>query len=493
MHNESATAHFDRINAGARPPAESIKQLLPWLVAVAYFMESLDTTILSTAVPAMARSMGVAPLSMKAVLASYTLSLAIFIPLSGWLADRYGTRHVFTWAIGVFTLASFLSGMSHNIYSLIACRILQGCGGAMMVPVGRLTLVRAFDKSELVRILSFVTIAGWTGPVLGPAIGGSIVAHLPWNFIFFVNVPIGIAGFILVHRYLPDYREDQTKPLDVTGFILFGAGIAFMSYVLEIFGQNVLTPGETAGLLAVSLALIAAYGFHALRTPWPLLDLSLFRIRTFAAAVAGSFFTRLGVGGVPFLLPLLYQLALGYTPMQSGLLIAPQAIAGIVAKLALPRLLDDFGYRRTLIANTIVLGLLLMLFAAVRPGTPVWVIVIQASLYGACTSLQYTTMNSMAYADIDEHKTGSAGSIVSTAQELSISFGIAMAGLIAAAFIPGHDISNPSGMMGQSLHKAFFVLGGITLLSTQIFFGLKDEDGENVVHRHQVPMRRGYR
>jgi EmrB/QacA subfamily drug resistance transporter len=493
MNNQATTTRIDPIGTHTKPPSAAIKRLLPWLVAVAYFMESLDTTILSTAVPVIARAMGVAPLSMKAVLASYTLSLAIFIPVSGWMADRFGTRQVFACAIALFTSASFLCGISDNVYLLVACRVLQGCGGAMMVPVGRLTLVRTFDKSEIVRVLSFVTIPGWIGPILGPVVGGFIVAHLHWGYIFFVNLPIGILGLILVLLYLPDYREKEKKPFDIAGFILFGSGIALLSYVLEIFGEHIVTPGETVALLAVSLALIGAYGVHSLRTSSTLLDLSLFHIRTFSVSVMGSFFSRLGVGGVPFLLPLLYQLALGFTPMQSGLLIMPQAVAGIIAKFALPGLLERFGYRKVLMANTVLMGLLLMLFATVGPGTPVWVIVVQASCYGACTSLQYTTMNTMAYADIDEQKLSSAGSIASTAQELSISFGIAAAGLITAMFIPDHVSAQSSMMMSLGLHEAFLVLGGLTILSTLIFSKLKDEDGANIVHGQQVQMRRGYR
>ena len=442
-------------------------------------MESLDTTILNTAVPIVSAALKVAPLSMKSVLASYTLSLAVFIPISGWMADRFGTRRVFASAIGLFTLGSFLCGISANIHLLVACRILQGCGGAMMVPVGRLTLVRTFAKSELIRAMSFVAIPGLIGPMLGPFAGGLIVAHLHWSFIFFVNIPIGIAGLILVYLHLPDYREINTKPLDVLGLILFGSGVALLSYVLEIFGDHTLSLDEILGLLAISLTLIAGYGLHATQTAFPLLQLSLFRIRTFRASVSGSFFTRLGIGGLPFLLPLLYQVGLGFTPVQSGLLIMPQAFAAMSTKFLMPRILDRLGYRRVLISNTIILGLLLMLFATVGSGTPVWLIVLQAFCYGAFASLQYTSMNTLVYADIDEPRTSSASSIASTAQQMSISFGVAVAGLITAFFIPDHFRSNPAEMI-IGLHEAFLVLGGFTILSTLIFRELKSDDGAAV-------------
>src|ERR1700728_1472051 len=387
------------------------KRLLPWLVAVAFFMESLDTTILNTAVPTIAAAIKVAPLSMKAVLSSYTLSLAVFIPISGWMADRFGTRRVFAAAIGLFTLGSFLCGISGNIHLLVACRVLQGCGGAMMVPVGRLTLVRTFDKSELIRAMSFVAIPSLIGPMLGPIVGGLIVGYLQWRFIFFVNLPVGIVGLILVYLHLPDYREQNTKPLDIVGLILVGSGVALLSYVLEIFGEHALSLGEILGLLSISLALIAGYGFHATQTAFPLLQLSLFRIRTFSAAVSGSFFTRLGIGGVPFLLPLLYQVGLGFTPVQSGLLIMPQAIGAISFKFLMPKLLARVGFRGVLISNTVVLGVLLLVFATIGLGTPVWLIVLQAFCYGTFSSLQYTSMNTLAYADISEGQTSNATSM----------------------------------------------------------------------------------
>src|ERR1700747_2047241 len=373
--------------------SEASKRLLPWLVAVAFFMESLDTTILNTAVPAISSALGVAPLSMKAVLASYTLSLAVFIPISGWVADRFGTRRVFATAIGLFTLGSFLCGISTNIDVLVACRILQGMGGSMMVPVGRMTLVRTFAKSDLLRAMSFVSIPALVAPMLGPIAGGLIVGYLHWRFIFFVNIPIGLAGLVLVYLYLPDYREEETHPLDVVGLILFGSGIALLSYVLEIFDEHTLSAGAMAGLLVLSFALLAGYGIHGSSLPFPLLKLKLFGIRTFRAAVSGSFFTRLGIGGVPFLLPLLYQVGLGFTPIPAGLLVMPQAIAAMSMKTILPWLLRRVGYRRILVSNTVILGVLLMVFATIGLGTPVWFIVLQAFLYGAFTSLQYSSMN----------------------------------------------------------------------------------------------------
>lgn len=442
-------------------------------------MESLDTTILNTAVPAISHALAVPALSMKSVLASYTLSLAVFIPISGWMADRFGTRRVFAAAIGIFTLGSVLCGLSSDIHVLVACRVLQGCGGAMMVPVGRLTLVRTFAKSELIRAMSFVAIPALVGPMFGPLIGGLIVGYLHWRFIFFVNLPIGIVGLVLVYMHLPDYRAAKTNPLDVVGLILFGSGVALLSYVLEIFGEHTLGTAEILGLLGVSLLLLAGYGLHARRTEFPLLELALFRIRTFAAAVTGSFVTRLGIGGVPFLLPLLYQIGLGLSPIQSGLLIMPQALAAMSTKFAMPKILTRVGYRGVLISNTIILGLLILLFATIGTATPMWLIVAQAFVYGAFTSLQYTSMNTLVYADVEAAQTSSASSIASTMQQMSISFGVAAAGLTTVFFIPRSFRDNPAQMI-HGVHNAFLVLGGFTILSTLVFGRLKSGDGSNV-------------
>jgi EmrB/QacA subfamily drug resistance transporter len=473
----------------AAVPSESSRRLLPWLVAVAFFMESTDTTILNTAVPAVSHALNVAPLSMKAVLASYTLSLAVFIPISGWMADRFGTRRVFSSAIGIFTLGSLLCGLSTNIDVLVACRLLQGCGGAMMVPVGRLTLVRAFPKSELIRMMSFVSIPALIGPMLGPMAGGLIVDYLNWRVIFFVNIPIGLFGLLMVYWHLPDFREEETNPLDVLGLILFGSGIALLSYVLEVFGEHTLGTNAILGLLVISLALIAGYGLHATRAAFPLLRMNLFLLRTFRIAVSGSFVTRLGIGGVPFLLPLLYQVGLGFSPVQSGLLIMPQAIASMTVKILMSRILNRFGYRGVLSSNTIILGLLLFLFASIGLNTPVWYIVLLAFLYGGFTSLQYTSMNTLVYADISDEETSSASSIASTMQQLAISFGVAMAGLVTTLFVPERVRSNAPQMI-RGVHLALFILGGMTILSTVVFRNLRPADGGKV-SQQQVPQHPG--
>ena len=464
--------------------SETAKRLLPWLVAVGFFMESMDTTILNTAVPAIAQALKVPPLSMKAVLASYTLSLAVFIPVSGWMANRFGTRRVFASAIGIFTLGSFLCGVSNNIHWLVTFRILQGCGGAMMIPVGRLTMVRAFPKSELIGAMSFVSIPGLIGPMIGPLLGGLIIGYLHWSLIFFVNVPIGLLGLYMVYRHLPNYREKRNYPLDIVGLVLFGAGISLLSYVLEIFGETTLSGREMLGLLALSAALLGAYGLNTMRTAHPLLRLGLIRIRTFRIAVSGNLFTRLGIGGIPFLLPLLYQVGLGFSPIQSGLLIMPQALAAMTLKLTMPLILKRFGYRRVLIVNTIALGVMIFLFSSIGAGTPVWLIVAMAFTYGFLTSMQYTSMNTLAYADVTERDASGASTFASAVQQLAISFGVAAASLAAALFIPDRMHATAPEMI-RGIHLALWVLGALTVVSTVVFNELKSGDGD-AVSRHKA-------
>jgi EmrB/QacA subfamily drug resistance transporter len=468
-------------------PSDAAKRLLPWVVAVGFFMEALDTTILNTAVPTIAHALKVPPLDMKAVLASYTLSLAVFIPISGWMANRFGTRRVFGSAIATFLLGSFLCGISSDIHWLVVFRILQGCGGAMMLPVGRLTMLRTFAKSELIRAMSFVAIPGLVGPMLGPLLGGIIIRYFHWSVIFFVNIPIGLVGLYLVHRHLPNYRVPKPVPLDIIGLVLFGSGISLLSYVLEIFGEHTLSTREIWGLLAISAALLGAYGLNSVRIPYPLLRLGLLRIRSFRVAVTGNLITRLGIGGLPFLLPLLYQVGLGFSPIQSGLMIMPQAAGAISLKLALPVVLRRFGYRQVLIANTVMLGVMMLLFSIIDVGTPVGVIVLQAFTFGFFTSTQYTSMNTLAYADVTGEQASGATPIASTVQQLAVSFGVATASLAAALFIPDHTRATPAELI-YGIHLALRVLGALTIMSTIVFFELKASDGDSVSsHKAEVP------
>lgn len=459
--------------------AQPIKRIMPWLVAVALFMEQLDATVLNTATPTMAAGLGVEPLSLKNVLTSYTLALAVFIPVSGWMADRFGTKRVFTLAIALFSVGSLLCGIAVNVPMLVVARILQGIGGAMMTPVGRLALVRTFPRSEMITAMNYVIIPALIGPLVGPLIGGLIVNWLPWRTIFFINLPFGIAGLWLARRYMPDYREASTPPLDRTGFLLFGAGIALLSYVLEVLGEHGMSAGVTLKLGGLSCILLALYGWHAFRVASPLFTLQLFRVRTFRVSVLGGFVTRLGIGGMPFLLPLLYQVGLGFKPWHAGLLIMPQAAAAIGMKIMSKPLLARHGHRRVLIVNTLLLGMLIMVFTQITTGTPIWIILLLSLAQGLVSALQFTSINSLVYADVSDSDASKASSIASTAQQLSLSFGVALASVVATWFLHNVTAEDHSHYI-SALHHAFFILGAVTLLSTLGFACLRGDDGHNV-------------
>ncbi len=457
----------------------NVKRHLPWVVAITLFMEQLDTTILSTAIPSMAVDFHVAPLSLKAVVASYILSLAVGIPISGWMSDRFGVKRVFSLAVAIFTFASMLSGLSVNVPMLVAARILQGTGAAMMMPVGRLAIIRTFEKSELFRAMNFVIIPALIGPLLGPVVGGLIVHWLPWRVIFFINVPIGLVAQYLIHRYMPDYHGEGNHPLDITGFILFGAGSALLSWLLEMFGEHNMSTTSAILLLMLSLILLAAYVYHAGNIKNPLLRLTLFRVRTFRVSVMGGFMTRLGLGGLPFLLPLFYQLGLGFSPWQSGLLMVPAAAAAMSMKLISVSVLRRFGYRRVLWANTVMIGITLCWFAGITPDTSVVFIVFLALLQGSFNSLQFSSMNSIAWADIGTSDASMATTIASSMQQMSMSFGLACGTLITAWYL-GDVPQSDAAVIRQALHYTFLTLGGLTMLSALSFLALKPEDGENI-------------
>ena len=476
------------LESSAEYPAglAATRRYMPWLVAMALFMENLDATIVNTAVPTMAANLQVAPLSLKAVLTSYTLSLAVFIPVSGWFADRFGTRRVFNAAIWLFLFGSLGCGFAPNVPLLVAARIVQGIGGAMMTPVARLALVRTFPRSEMLRTMNFVIIPALLGPLLGPVTGGLIVQVTSWRVIFFVNIPLALFGLWLTRRYMPDFRDSAVARLDRVGFLLFSSGIALLSYVLEVFGEHHQTTGPIAVLAAAALVLLAGYGWHARHKVTPLLDLALLKVRTFRISVLGGFVTRLGVGGMPFLLPLLYQIGLGYPAWQAGLLTVPQALAAMSMKIISGPVLKRFGHRTILLTNTVLLGLTMMTFTQIDRGAPLLAILGLSLAQGFFASLQFTSMNSLVYADIDDTDASKAGSISSTAQQLSLSFGVAIGSLVAAWFL-GHVDQTAAAQTIPALHKAFFTLGLITIVSSLAFLGLQPHDGNNISNRLPLP------
>jgi len=455
------------------------KRFLPWVVATALFMEQLDSTIVNTGIPAMAASLQVTPLSLKAVVTSYILSLAVCIPVSGWLAERYGSRRVFLGAVALFTLSSIVCALAVDATMLVAARVPQGIAAAMMMPVGRMAIVRTFSKGELLRAMTFVIIPALLGPLLGPTVGGLIVHWLSWREIFFVNVPVGIAALWFGHRYMPDYRSGEARPLDVRGLLLFGSGTALLSWLLEVFGEHHLSLVQALLPLAVSIALLATYGWHARRTSYPLLRLQLFDTRTFRVSVLGGFVTRLGIGGMPLMLPLLLQLGLGYPAWQAGLLMMPTALAAMAMKVISTRMLRRFGFRRVLVVNTLLVGCTIATYSLVGPGTPVAMLIALGLTMGFFNSLQFSSINSMAYADIAEADASMASTIASTMQQMSLSFGFATASLVAGWYL-GNLPQTDAAAVTTALHRAFLTLAVLTWLSSLAFRTLRPDDGESV-------------
>ncbi len=392
---------------------------------------------------------------------------------------RFGTRSVFGIAVAIFTFSSILCGLSVNVPMLVAARILQGMGAAMMMPVGRLAIVRTFPKSELLMAMNFVIIPALIGPLLGPTVGGLIVHWLSWRDIFFVNVTVGLMALLLIHRHMPDYHGDKPRPLDVVGLVLFGAGTALLSWLLEDFGEHHLDATSAAILLLLAISLLAGYALHARQAAYPLLRLALFQVRTFRVSVVGGFVTRLGVGGLPFLLPLLYQLGLGLPAWQSGLLMMPSAAAAMGMKLISTKILGQFGYRPVLIVNTLMIGVTISLFSQVTPATSIALIVLLGLATGYFTSLQFFSMNSMAFADIETNDSSMASTIASSLQQMSMSFGLACGSLVTAWYLGDVPQTDRVAVTG-ALHHAFLTLGALTILSSLSFWTLRPNDGESV-------------
>ena len=421
-------------------PDRSLRQrlLIPLIVACALFMENLDSTVLATSLPAIAADLHEDPITLKLALTAYLLSLAVFIPASGWAADRFGARTVFRGAIVVFTLGSVLCGFSGSLPAFVASRILQGAGGAMMVPVGRLVLLRSVPRHEIVQALAYLTMPALLGPILGPPLGGFITTYAHWRWIFWINVPIGVLGFVLASLFVPNTREEVPPRLDTVGFLLTGAGFTALMFGLTAAGRGFL-PGWGVGLLvAAGVALLALYVRHAGRVPHPILDLSLLRIPTFAASVAGGFLFRVGIGALPFLLPLMLQLGFGLTPFQSGCLTFAAAAGAFLMKTTAQPILRRFGFRRVLVVNAVLSAAFLASYGAFTAATPWWVMFTALLGGGFVRSLQFTAVNAIAYADIDQPAMSRATSFVSVMQQLSLSVGVAAGAFAIEASRVGH-------------------------------------------------------
>lgn len=456
----------------------------PLIVATALFMEQLDGTVLATALPAMAIDLREDPVALKLALTSYLLSLAVFIPLSGWAADRFGARRVFRMAIVVFTAGSILCGFSNSLATIVAARIVQGVGGAMMVPVGRLVLLRTAPRHELVRAMAWLAVPALVGPLIGPPLGGFIATYLHWRYIFWINVPIGLLGVALVTRFIPDLFEENARPLDRLGAALSGVGLSCLVFGFTIAGRG-FAPAPVAPLvIVVGAAALAAYIRHAGRAPHPIIDLRLLRVPTFRAAIYGGFLFRIGLGAVPFLLPLLLQAGFELSAYRSGLLTFVAAAGAMAMKTTAQPILKRFGFRRVLIVNAAISSAFLLANAFFTAATPHWAIMSVLLVGGFFRSLEFTALNAIAYADIEQAEMSNATSFAAVGQQLSLSAGVAIG---AAALEASRALHDGGTLRAEDFAPAFHVVAAISFLSAAIFWRLAPNAGDELTGRGAAP------
>jgi len=431
-------------------------------VASALFMEQLDGTVLSTALPTMAQSYHVDPLHMNVALTSYLLSLAVFIPASGKVADRFGTRTVFRAAIALFTLGSILCAQAPSLGFLVAARIVQGIGGAMMVPVGRLVLLRSVSKSELVAAMAWLMIPATVGPILGPPVGGFIVTYLDWRWIFYINVPIGLLGIVLVTRYIQDVRETGRVYFDFGGMVLSGLALASLMSGLELFSRGVGSGLLAGGLVAVGAVSAAFYLLHARKHPQPVLDLRLMRISTFRFSVLSGALSRIAVGAMPFLLPMMMQIGFGMSPAQSGLITFSGSAGSLLMRVVAPRFLRELGFRNVLIWIGLISTVLLAVTAGFRPSWPIALIYAVLLVGGFFQSLQFIAYNTIAYADVPRTQMSAATSFYTTFQQLSLTTGIAVSAAVLGASVRWHAHSAPEL---EDFSVAYLAVSAVAILA----------------------------
>lgn len=461
--------------AAASPTSSADRRVLLWLVAIGFFMQTLDATIINTALPAMAASLGESPLRMQSVIVAYSLTMAMLIPASGWLADRFGTRRVFMLAIALFSLGSLACAASRGLGELVAARVLQGLGGALLLPVGRLSVLRTFPRGEFLQAMSFVAIPGLIGPLLGPTLGGWLVQYASWHWIFLINLPVGLVGLVATQRFMPDARAEQSGRFDLWGYALLAFGMVAISLAIEGGSDLGLRQAGTLVLGVFGFAALVVYWLHAVRHPQPLFSTQLFRVRTRSVGLLGNLFCRLGSGAMPFLIPISLQISLGYSPLHAGLMMLPTALAGMAMKRVATPLILRFGYRNVLVGNTAIIGLLMASFALATPGEPLWLRVLQLAAFGAFNSLQFTAMNTITLKDLDGASASSGNSLLSMVQMLAMSLGVAVAGAVLSGFGAAFGGTGTPGAALEAFQATFVTVGLITLASAAVFWQLPAE------------------
>lgn len=455
---------------------ETTKKILPLILATAIFMQMLDSTILNTSLPSIAKDLNESPLNMQNAIISYVLTLALFMPVSGFLADKFGTKKVFIISLILFSLGSLLCSLSPNLTVLVVSRVIQGVGGSLMTPVGKLALIKTFDKSELLKAMNFAIIPALIGPVLGPLIGGYMVDYLSWHWIFLMNLPIGILGIVLSVKYMPNYFS-KIIDFDFKGFLFFAAASLLLSISLEWMGN---AKNITPVLLIFLMGFIFIYLYyrHAKKEENPIFPLELFMVRTFRVGFLGNLATRLGISSIPLLIPLMIQIAYGQSAVVSGWIVAPMAITAMFGKSAVIKILNRFGYRKTLMFNTFLIGTLICLMAIPGINTSIYWFIPLILVLGFFNSIQFTSMNTISISDLRDSHTSSGNSLISVNQQIAIGFGIAF-GLIILKLFEG-DTQLIKGNIHNAFRYTFLVMGILTILSGFVFRRLHFRDGDNM-------------
>ena len=460
-------------------PAQTPKAgwVTPAIIGSALLMQTLNATVLTNALPTMARALQVEPLRLNLAITMYMLAAAVCLPISGWAADKFGARRVFLAAIALYAVASAACGLAVSLPTLVAARIAQGAAGALMGPVGRLVLLRTTPKSQLVGAMSVLTMPALLGPVIGPVLGGAIVTFADWRWIFFINLPIAALGFVMVMRHVPQVAEQEVAPIDWPGVALTGLGLAALIFGFENLGRDVLPPLAVAGLFAAGLGLLWTYARYARGNPHAVLDTSLFRVGTFRASVVGGGFMRLAMGANPFLLALLFQVALGMNALQAGLLTFASAAGALVMKTVAPPILRRYGFRQVLIVNAVIVGLSFMACASFTASTPHLAITAILLVGGFFRSLQFTSLNGLAYADIESDQMSRASTLASMAQQLVQSIGIGLAATLLHVSMQAHGEKT---LTVGVISPVFLVIGVVTFIGLAFFLRLPRDAGDEM-------------
>ncbi len=453
------------------------ERYLPLVTAVAMFMQSLDGTILNTSLPSIASSMNYSPLEMQSVIVSYTLTLALFIPLSGWLSDKFGTKRMFLLAVFLFTLGSLFCAISVDLLTLNLSRILQAVGGSMMVPIARLAILYQYPRNQLLKIMNYITIPGLLGPVIGPSLGGFLSDNFSWHWIFLVNIPVGFAGMFLAWKIMPNYKNTVGK-FDILGLVYFSMALVLITFAMEVSSVGINHYSLVLGLIFIAGLLFTLYYRHFRKAANPIINLNLFKIRTLRIGLIGSLITRFGISGLPFLLPLMMQVGFGFSASKAGMMLLPSALTTIAVKPWIVPIVKRFGYRKILISNTLLLAVIIFVFSFMEKDTPLMYYIQLMISYGAFTSVQMTAKNTISLADLNDDDASGGNSLLAIMQQLSISFGISIAALVLAFYKEKMDFYH--GDLVSAFHLTLITLAVLTALSSLTFTKLKQGDGEKM-------------